>query len=66
MIRLLPEPLSEIVYIDILDVAAFMPPLFEYPEVVSLADEELLASVAQASEAHTSATAALKAALGLA
>jgi len=29
--RLLPELLSEIVYIDILDVAAFMPPLFEYP-----------------------------------
>ena len=58
--RLLPELLSEIVYIDILDVAAYMPPLFEYPEVVSLADHELLAGVAQASEAHTSATAALK------
>src|SRR5262245_26229380 len=60
--RLLPELLSEIVYIDILDVAAFMPPLFEYPEVVSLLDEELIAGVAQASEAHTTATAALKAA----
>lgn len=58
--RLLPELLSEIVYIDILDVAAYMPPLFEYPEVVSLVDEELLAGVAEASEAHTSATAALK------
>jgi hypothetical protein len=58
--RLLPELLSEIVYIDILDVAAYMPPLFEYPEVVSLADEELRAGVAQASEAHTTATAALK------
>jgi hypothetical protein len=41
--RLLPKLLSEIVYIDILDVAAFMPPLFEYPEVVSLADDELIA-----------------------
>jgi hypothetical protein len=58
--RLLPELLSEIVYIDILDVAAFMPPLFEYPEVVSLADDELIAGVAQASEIHTTATAALK------
>jgi len=58
--RLLPELLSEIVYIDILDVAAYMPPLFEYPEVVSLLDDELIAGVAQASEAHTSAMAALK------
>jgi hypothetical protein len=58
--RLLPELLSEIVYIDILDVAAFMPPLFEYPEVVSLADEELIAGVAQASDVHAIATAALK------
>jgi hypothetical protein len=58
--RLLPELLSEIVYIDILDVAAFMPPLFEYPEVVSLVDDELSAKVAQANEAHTSATATLK------
>jgi hypothetical protein len=58
--RLLPELLSEIVYIDILDVAAYMPPLFEYPEVVSLADDELIVGVAQASEAHTTATAALK------
>jgi hypothetical protein len=48
--RLLPELLSEIVYIDILDVAAFMLPLFEYPEVVSLADDELLTGVAQASD----------------
>lgn len=58
--RLLPELLSEIVYIDILDVAAYMPPLFEYPEVVSLVDDELLAGVAQASDVHTTATAALK------
>jgi hypothetical protein len=58
--RLLPELLSEIVYIDILDVAAYMPPLFEYPEVVSLVDEELIAGVAEASEVHTKATAALK------
>jgi hypothetical protein len=60
--RLLPELLSEIVYIDILDVAAFMPPLFEYPEVVSLVDEEVIARIAQDSEAHTAATTALKAA----
>jgi len=60
--RLLPELLSEIVYIDILDVAAYMPPLFEYPEVVSLVDDELIAGMAEASEAHTSATTALKAA----
>jgi hypothetical protein len=60
--RLLPELLSEIAYIDILDVAAYMPPLFEYPEVVSLVDDELLAGVAQASEAHATAMAALKAA----
>jgi hypothetical protein len=59
---LLPELLSEIVYIDILDVAAYMPPLFEYPEVVSLVDEELLERVTQANDAHTTATAALKAA----
>jgi hypothetical protein len=58
--RLLPELLSEIVYIDILDVAAYMPPLFEYPEVVSLVDEELLERVAQASQAHTTAMGALK------
>jgi hypothetical protein len=58
--RLLPELLSEIVYIDILDVAAYMPPLFEYPEVVSLADDELLGRQAQAAEAHTIAAAALK------
>ncbi len=58
--RLLPELLSEIVYIDILDVAAFMPPLFEYPEVVSLVDDELVEGVAQANQAHTTATAALK------
>ncbi len=50
--RLLPELLSEIVYIDILDVAAFMPPLFEYPEVVSLVDDELMTSVARAEAAH--------------
>jgi hypothetical protein len=37
-----------------------MPPLFEYPEVVSLSDDELIAGVAQASEAHTTAIAALK------
>jgi hypothetical protein len=60
--RLLPELLSEIVYIDILDVAAFMPPLFEYPEVASLVDDELLEKVSQATEAHTTATARLKAA----
>ncbi len=60
--RLLPELLSEIVYIDILDVAAYMPPLFEYPEVVSLVDDELIAGVAQASEVHTRATTELKAA----
>jgi hypothetical protein len=60
--RLLPELLSEIVYIDILDVSAYMPPLFEYPEVVSLVDDELIAGVAQATEAHTNAIAALKAA----
>jgi hypothetical protein len=60
--RLLPELLSEIVYIDILDVAAYMPPLFEYPEVVSLVDDELIAGVAEANEAHTTATMVLKAA----
>ena len=60
--RLLPELLSEIVYIDILDVAAYMPPLFEYPEVVSLVDKELVVGVDTASEAHASATTALKAA----
>jgi hypothetical protein len=37
-----------------------MPPLFEYPEVVSLVDDELIAGVAEASEAHTAATTALK------
>jgi hypothetical protein len=58
--RLLPELLSEIVYIDILNVAAFMPPLFEYPEVVSLVDEELVGRQAQADQAHATATAALK------
>ena len=58
--RLLPELLSEIVYIDILDVAAYMPPLFEYPEVVSLVDDELVAGVAEASEVHAAATTALK------
>jgi hypothetical protein len=58
--RLLPELLSEIVYIDILDVATYMPPLFEYPKVVSLTDEELIARVAQASEVHTTAMAAVK------
>jgi hypothetical protein len=58
--RLLPELLSEILYIDILDVAAYMPPLFEYPEVVSLVDDELIAGLAQASEMHTTATTALK------
>jgi hypothetical protein len=52
--------LFEIVYIDILDVAAYMPPLFEYPEVVSLVDDELIGGVAEASEAHTTATTALK------
>src|SRR6266498_1680076 len=57
--RLLPELLSEIVYIDILDVAAFMPPLFEYPEVVSLADDELIARVARAEAAHKAEQAAL-------
>jgi predicted RNA-binding Zn-ribbon protein involved in translation (DUF1610 family) len=59
---LLPELLSEIVYIDILDVAAFMPPLFEYPEVVSLVDEELLGGVARAEAAHRAAQALLQAA----
>jgi hypothetical protein len=58
---LLPELLSEIVYIDILDVAAFMPPLFEYPEVVSLVDDELIAGVAYVETAHTAKQAALKA-----
>ena len=58
--RLLPDLLSEIVYIDILDVAAYMPPLFEYPEVVSLVDDELVGGMAQATDAHTAATAALK------
>ena len=57
--------LSEIVYIDILDVAAYMPPLFEYPEVVSLVDQELIAGVDTASEAHTAATTALTAAQAL-
>ncbi|MDQ2997011.1 MAG: hypothetical protein M3R61_08160, partial [Chloroflexota bacterium] len=57
--RLLPELLAEIVYIDILDVAAFMPPLFEYPEVVSLADDELLAGIARAEAAHKAEQAAL-------
>nr|MDQ2996437.1 hypothetical protein [Chloroflexota bacterium] len=60
--RLLPELLSEIVYIDILDVAAFMPPLFEYPEVVSLVDEELVGGVARAEAAHTAEQTALHAA----
>jgi hypothetical protein len=60
--RLLPELLSEIVYIDILDVAAFMPPLFEYPEVVSLADEELIAGVARAEVAQRAAQSRLQAA----
>ncbi|HEY3228849.1 MAG TPA: helicase-related protein, partial [Roseiflexaceae bacterium] len=59
---LLPELLSEIVYIDILDVAAFMPPLFEYPEVVSLVDEELLGGVARAEAAHKAEQALLQAA----
>jgi SAM-dependent methyltransferase len=58
--RLLPELLSEMVYIDILDVAAFMPPLFEYPEVVSLVDDELTTKVAHASDAYTTTTTALK------
>jgi hypothetical protein len=60
--RLLPELLSEIVYIDILDVAAFMPPLFEYPEVVSLADDELVEGVARAEAAHKAEQARLHAA----
>ena len=60
--RLLPELLSEIVYIDILDVAAFMPPLFEYPEVISLADEELIAGVARAETAQKAAQRGLQAA----
>jgi hypothetical protein len=60
--RLLPELLSEIVYIDILDVAAFMPPLFEYPEVVSLADDELVEGVARAEAAHKTAQARFHAA----
>jgi hypothetical protein len=59
--RLLPELLSEIVYIDILDVAAFMPPLFEYPEVVSLVDDELVEGVARAEAAHKTAQALLQA-----
>jgi hypothetical protein len=59
---LLPELLSEIVYIDILDVAAFMPPLCEYPEVVSLVDEALAASVERAAAAHTAEQALLQAA----
>jgi len=59
--RLLPELLSEIVYIDILDVAAYMPPLFEYPEVVSLADDELRAGVERAAAAHKVAQMALQA-----
>src|SRR6185295_1119245 len=58
--RLLPELLSEIVYIDILDVAAFMPPLFEYPEVVSLVDDELIGGVAPTEAAHKAAQAALQ------
>src|SRR5204863_2741655 len=59
---LLPELLSEIVYIDILDVAAFMPPLFEYPEVVSLLDDELLGGVTRAEAAHKAEQALLHAA----
>src|SRR6266516_2284561 len=39
-----------------------MPPLFEYPEVVSLVDDELLGGVARAEAAHRAAQAALKAA----
>jgi hypothetical protein len=58
--RLLPELLSEMVYIDILDVAAYMPPLFEYPELVSLVDDEVTVNVTQAAEGHAAATAALK------
>src|SRR5215213_6670877 len=60
--RLLPELLSEIVYIDILDVAAFMPPLFEYPEVVSLVDDELMAGLARAEALHKAEQARIQAA----
>lgn len=37
-----------------------MPPLFEYPVVVSLVDQELVGRQAQAAQAHATATAALK------
>lgn len=59
---LLPHFLSEMVYIGVLDVGAYMPKLVEIPVLVEMHDPTVRERVQQAKEARTTAVAALESA----
>jgi hypothetical protein len=53
--KLLPALLEDLCYLTVLDVGAHMPPRIEYPEIVSMRDPALEATVGQATEAREQA-----------
>jgi hypothetical protein len=57
--KLIPSLLEDLCYLTVLDVGAHMPPRIEYPEIVSMRDPALEATLRQATEAREQAKRAL-------